>query len=230
MNDFCTQLAGLLPNFVPVVAPKLASWAYTSIDLSTNVPELTAIDLTAPSAMMTYIQNYCHRHQALIAYGGYLERRDLYKHSTRFNQQDPKTERNIHLGVDFWTSAETPVVAPLAGVVHSFQDNQGLGNYGPTIILEHAIDGLHFYTLYGHLSRASLLGLAVGQSVAAGQTIAYLGTALVNGIYAPHLHFQVIRDLQGNIGDYPGVCSAQNRDFYAKNCPDPKLLLGLVHE
>lgn len=230
MDDFCTQLATLSPNFIPVVAPALASWAYTPIDLSTDASELAAVDLTAPDAMMAYIQDYCRRQQALIAYGGYLERRNLYKRSRHFNQQDPETERTIHLGVDFWTSAETPVVAPLAGTVHSFQDNQGLGDYGPTIILEHHVEGLHFHSLYGHLSRASLLGLAVGQSVAAGQTIAYLGTASVNGVYAPHLHFQLIRDMQGRFGDYPGVCSTQDLDFYAHNCPDPKLLLGLAHK
>ena len=227
MYVICRLVADFLPRFSPVLAPALAPWAYTPIDLSQTAPELAAVDLSVPEELAAYIHNYCHRHKALIAYGGYLEPRNLYKRSPHFNQHNPDTERNIHLGVDFWAAAGTPVVAPLAGVVHSFQDNQGLGDYGPTILLEHQLDNLHFYTLYGHLSRTSLLGIAEGQCVAAGQAIAELGTAEVNGVYAPHLHFQLIRDLQGLHGDYPGVCSARELDFYAVNCPDPKLLLGL---
>ena len=49
----------------------------------------------------------------------------------------------------------------------------------------------------------------------------------VNGDYPPHLHFQIINDLQGNFGDYLGVCSANELDFYKENCPDPNLILKL---
>jgi hypothetical protein len=41
-------------------------------------------------------------------------------------------------------------LAALDGRVHSFQNNDSLGNYGPTIILEHQVEDLTFYTLYGH--------------------------------------------------------------------------------
>jgi murein DD-endopeptidase MepM/ murein hydrolase activator NlpD len=214
-------------SFIPVVAPSIARESYLHIDLSQTAKELASVDLTAPEDLAAYIDGYCRRRNALIAYGGYLEIRNLYQRSAHFNQQDPSTERNIHLGVDFWAAAGTPVVAPIAGKMHSFQDNKGLGDYGPTIILEHEQNGTHFYTLYGHLNRAALKYLAKGQTVAAGTTIAALGTAAVNGEYAPHLHFQVIRDLQGKAGDYPGVCNGLDLDFYQQNCPDPKLLLGL---
>jgi len=39
--------------------------------------------------------------------------------------------------MDFWTTAGTAVFTPIGGVVHGFQANEGLGNYGPTIILYH---------------------------------------------------------------------------------------------
>lgn len=200
---------------------------YLAIDLSTSAPDLEHLDLTNAAAMETYIKLYCQQQGAKVAYGGYLEHRNLYKHSTHFNQQKISTERNIHLGIDFWIAATTPVVAPLRGTVHSFQDNKGLGNYGPTIILEHKIEGAVFYSLYGHLSRASLEGIAVGQIIEQGQKFAVLGTAEVNGNYAPHLHFQLILDLEGKQGDYPGVCSQQEVAFYQKNCPNPMLLLSL---
>lgn len=224
---FSTQLTQLLPRFRPVVAPFVLPSSYVPIDLSTTSKAIQSLDLTNAAAMEKYIQHYCQEQGAVIAYGGYLEKRNLYKRSLHFNQEDPDTERNIHLGVDFWAAAGTAVTAPLAGKVYSFRDNKGVGDYGPTIILEHELEGGTFYTLYGHLSRAYLQGWKQGQKVEAGQVIAELGAAAVNGDYAPHLHFQIILDLQGKQGDYPGVCSQKDLAFYQNNCPDPKLLLQL---
>jgi murein DD-endopeptidase MepM/ murein hydrolase activator NlpD len=90
------------------------------------------------------------------------------------------------------------------------------------------MDGTIFYTLYGHLSRSSLLGLQVGQMVSQGEQIAKLGEPAENGDYAPHLHFQLILDLQGRSGDYPGVCCASDLAFFRVNCLDPNLLLRLT--
>jgi hypothetical protein len=41
------------------------------------------------------------------------------------------------------------------------------------------------------------------------------------------LHFQIINDMQGKKGDYPGVSSKKELAFYKKNCPDPNLLLKI---
>ena len=108
---------------------------------------------------------------------------------------------------------------PLDGEVHSFQFNPGSGNYGPTIILYHPAEKI--YSLYGHLSKGDLAHLEVGAPIAAGQLICHLGKPDENGGWPPHLHFQLIRDMQGFQGDYPGVCSQQDLMFYANNCPDP---------
>jgi murein DD-endopeptidase MepM/ murein hydrolase activator NlpD len=77
------------------------------------------------------------------------------------------------------------------------------------------------------LSLASLDGKHVGDKVKSDEHIARLGTAEVNGDYPPHLHFQIIKDIQNFTGDYPGVCNRLNLEFYRDNCPDPNLLLGL---
>ena len=154
-----------------------------------------------------------------MVWGGYLEQRLIYNSSPIFHQT--KHPRNIHLGLDFWTEQETAVYAPIAGKVHSFSDNAGFGDYGPTIILSHASEGLIFHSLYGHLARHSLQGLEIGQHVAQGAKIGMLGKATENGEWPPHLHFQLIRDMQGYSGDYPGVCSPRDLPFYSENCPDP---------
>jgi hypothetical protein len=54
-----------------------------------------------------------------------------------------------------------------------------------------------------------------------------LGLPPINGDYAPHLHFQIIINMENKLGDYPGVCSLKMLDFYSKNCPDPKVLLKI---
>jgi murein DD-endopeptidase MepM/ murein hydrolase activator NlpD len=85
-----------------------------------------------------------------------------------------------------------------------------------------------FHTLYGHLSLESLIDKKVGDSVQKGAQIATLGLPPINGDYAPHLHFQIIIDMQNKKGDYPGVCNQNELEFYTKNCPDPNLLLKII--
>ena len=162
-----------------------------------------------------------------VAYGGYNEKRNLYQQSVIFNNENKSSPREVHIGLDLWCDVGTKVISPLDGTVHSFQENEGFGNYGPTIILEHIYDDRTFYTLYGHLSRKSLENLAFGQIIEAGDKIGKLGYSKVNGDYAPHLHFQIIHDLQGFIGDYPGGVAAKDIETYMKNCPDPILLLKI---
>jgi murein DD-endopeptidase MepM/ murein hydrolase activator NlpD len=164
--------------------------------------------------------------KAIVAYGGYNEIRNLYKRSDIFNDTETE-ERNIHIGLDLWIKAETKVLAALDGKIHSFNYNTGLGNYGPTIIIEHLIENTKFYTLYGHLSIESIEDIEIGDLVKKGQQIATLGNASVNGDYAPHLHFQIIKDIRDWFGDYPGVCSKNDLEYYLDNCPNPNLLLKI---
>ncbi len=209
---------------LPVLDANIPLKCNIEIDLSVANKELQAIDISSVEVCEKYISNYLKKHNAQVAYGGYLEKRNLYKGVSNFIGSE---NRNIHLGIDLWCDEETTVLAVLDGEVHSFQNNNTIGNYGPTIILRHRFEGIEFYSLYGHLSEASLDNLQAGQKVTQGETIAMLGSEKINGGYAPHLHFQLIKDLQGMSGDYPGVCSEENLDFYMKNCPDPNLLLKL---
>lgn len=159
---------------------------------------------------------------AVAGVGGYLENRSVYKDTDLF-QGD--AERTIHIGVDVFMPAGTALYAPLDGEIHSFADRRVHGDYGPVIILRHRLDDFEFHTLYGHLRQESLTGLADGKPIAAGERLASIGARPNNGNWAPHLHFQLIRDMQGNHGDYPGVVRPQDVDFYRENCPDPSNLL-----
>jgi murein DD-endopeptidase MepM/ murein hydrolase activator NlpD len=165
--------------------------------------------------------------------GGYMELRTIYDNRAQFDTTGEE-RRNLHLGVDIWGDAGTPVYAPLSGTIHSFQDNGNFGDYGPTIILTHNLNGFTLYSLYGHLSRANLAGLSIGQPIASGQQIANLGEGYENGNWPPHLHFQLMLDMEGKSGDYYGACRKSEKEKYLQNIPDPQLLLqfpaGMVVE
>jgi murein DD-endopeptidase MepM/ murein hydrolase activator NlpD len=212
----------LLTAFSPIIEVIAADCVW--IDLSNQNPELKRIDTSNAVAFSKYINRYVKDHQAKVAIGGYKEARNIYKRSQNFNSTDAE-ERFIHLGLDLWTKANTPIFAPLEGKVHSFKNNIGLGNYGPTIILEHQLKGDKFHTLYGHLTTASLKDLEVGKSIPAGENFAAIGSYPENGDYPPHLHFQVIVDLKEMTGDFPGVTSLADQNAAFSNCLDPNLIL-----
>lgn len=201
---------------------------YVAIDLSASHTDTLNLDITDAKEFEDFIEDHLSKNKAKVAFGGYLEKRNLYKRSENFNLVNTE-ERNIHLGLDLWIKAGTSVLSALDGTIHSFQNNTFLGDYGPTIIIQHTIEGLTFYTLYGHLSLESLDGKAEGQPVKKGEKIAELGKSPVNGDYAPHLHFQIIKDLENNKGDYPGVSSEKDLKHYRNNCPDPNILLKITN-
>lgn len=201
---------------------------YVPINLSESNSELSTFDIFSSSEWDTYIKDFLHKHNAKVAYGGYLEKRKIYEQSERFQSTNNGESRNIHLGIDFWCDANTPVLSVLRGKIYSIRNNNDAGNYGPTIIVEHYIQGERFYTLYGHLSLESMDYVKVGQEVEDGEQIGFLGDSSVNGGYAPHLHFQIIEDLQGFNGDYPGVASEADLYFYQDNCPNPNTLLKFL--
>lgn len=211
---------------VKVIDSSIDYSKYVALDLSSNNSELGKHKLETAQDYEKFIQNHLDANNAQIAYGGYHETRNLYKRSAVF-KNDISDERNIHIGLDLWINESAPIYAALDGKIHSFQNNTALGDYGPVIILEHTIDGFTFHTLYGHLSEESLFGNEIGQIVKKGEQIATLGLPPINGDYAPHLHFQIIIDMEDKEGDYAGVCSLNTLDFYSKNCPDPNWLLKI---
>ncbi|SFC73643.1 Peptidase family M23 [Zunongwangia mangrovi] len=226
--NFAEYISGLTADFTPVVGGDLKQEDFIAIDLSANNPELLKLEQLSSEAFSVFIDHNLKVAGKKVAYGGYNEVRKLYQRSQLFNKNvDEFLNRNIHIGLDIWTAEGTDVLAVLDGEIHSFKDNANFGDYGPTIILKHMIEDEVFYSLYGHLSRNSLKNLQVGQKFKAQEKIAELGAAEENGDYAPHLHFQIIKDLQENKGDYPGVASKKDLDFYLGNCPDPNLLLKI---
>ncbi|CDF80382.1 peptidase, M23 family [Formosa agariphila KMM 3901] len=225
--SFSKLLNYLRDRDIRVLPLEFRSADYIALDLSETNLELQSVDSSSSQRLSIFINAYLKQNKAKVAFGGYLEVRTLYKRSAYFNSENQNTARNIHLGVDLWCDAGTPILAALDGHIHSFQNNTNFGDYGPTIILKHEVSNVEFYTLYGHLSLESISNIKVGQGVKQGQEIACLGTSAVNGDYPPHLHFQIIKDIATYSGDYPGVCNVSDLAFYTANCPNPNLLLKI---
>lgn len=213
-------------DFFPLLGEALNRDNTLGLDMSAANRSLCQIDLQDTLAFSAFISGLLADGQKKYGVGGYAEKRAIYQRSQVFAHQ-LCTFRNIHLGVDIWAPSGTAVFCPLPGKVHSFQNNAGFGNYGPTIILEHHWQKETIFSLYGHLSRKDLNQLKPGQTFLSGEKIGHLGPAGENGNWPPHVHFQIIRDLGNWSGDYPGVCAEMETDHYLSNCPDPCSWLGL---
>lgn len=197
------------------------------LDLSVNNPDLVHYKTFDNHNLTEYVHQKLKDTKAKIAIGGYLEDRLIYRQRKHFGTG--QKARTIHLGIDIWCDEYTPIHAPTNGKVHSFKNNENKGDYGPTIILEHQLDDVPFYTLYGHLSKDCLKTIRVGQDIAAGEAFAELGCMEENGNWPPHLHFQLISDIQDYKGDYPGVCSPSELNKYSALCPNPIHLIKLQY-
>lgn len=199
------------------------------LDFTEANADLTAEVISDTDIFSAYIKKKLAAAGATYGIGGYDEHRTVYSRSKVFDAPAEGEEaRRLHLGIDIWGEAGTPVFAPLEAVVHSFAFNDHFGDYGATIILSHPLPGPGFHSLYGHLSLKSLDGLYEGKTVAAGERIAWLGEPEENGHWPPHLHFQLIIDMEGKKGDYPGVCRFSEREKYLANCPDPEIVLDMM--
>ncbi|MFI5154642.1 MAG: aminotransferase class III-fold pyridoxal phosphate-dependent enzyme [Chitinophagales bacterium] len=198
------------------------------LDLSVGSIELgNARNLSDADALDNKITAMARSKICDIVLGKYNEARAIYS-SPAFEQagNNGPVWRTIHIGLDFFAAAGTPVKAALSGTIHSFANNNAERDYGPTIILEHRVSNeLCFYALYGHLSEASLQNISAGKKVQAGEKIAEVGDRQANGNWTPHLHFQLIMDMLGQEGDFPGVCSPGEAPVWLSLCPDPWLLI-----
>lgn len=214
----------------PVLGVDLSVEPSLVLDLSIASPMLSGDPAENGEPTLTEkVFTAMERANVRVSVGRYDEPRLLYVTPLFALGPRPIDEhRTIHIGLDLFAPAGTPVYAPLDGTVHAFHDNAALLDYGPMIILRHETDdGVEFFTLYGHLSRESLVGLFEGKRVAAGERIASFGTPEVNVGWTPHLHLQVIVDLMGLGIDFPGVARPTQRAVWTELCPDPNLLVRI---
>lgn len=211
-------LATTNANISDVVMPPFAQASKIWLDWSVNNKNLArsweAIEAEMKAA------------GADVAIGHYCEDRNVYE--SDFFVDEGKESRTVHLAVDLFAPAGTPVYAALDGKVFLFNDNTAHLDNGPMIVLEHETDqGIKFHTLYAHLSRESLESLSVGKEIKSGQQIATMGTEEVNVGWPPHTHFQIIMDLCDMANDIFGVAALSELPVWRSICPNPNLILRI---
>ncbi len=217
-------------DFAPIIQPKLQETPYTILDCSVGSLDLGNNEYFEDAQKLNQrIDTILAEHKVSVGIGQYGEIRPFYTTDSYLVKGNQGPEwRTVHLGIDVFMKAETPIYAPLDGIVHSFQNNAQERDYGPTIILEHKVsDNFTFYTLYGHLSLDALDGLYEGKVIKKGEAFCKIGTMPINGNWPPHLHFQVMLDMVGNHGDFPGVAFPSKWSLWSSLCPDPNLILKL---
>lgn len=215
-----------LSTLDPTIIDPIMGSSYTArdfADLNLHKDHLHSLGISTEDDHERYHSDIRSQSGSIWLIGGYLEQRDLYQ-SDLFTS-DQTALRDIHLGVDIWGAQDSLIYAPIDGVIHSFAYNNLPLDYGYTLILKHNIGSAEFYTLYGHLGRKYFDSWKVGAQIKSGDPIGTLGAKSENGGWLPHLHLQIIYDMQSNQGDYPGVCSIDDLPFYQDNCPDPMALI-----
>ncbi|MEM7292248.1 MAG: aminotransferase class III-fold pyridoxal phosphate-dependent enzyme [Pseudomonadota bacterium] len=181
-------------------------------------------------------QRYCDWLDAQLAAAGadyaiglYAEDRTCYK-GEQFVVSGSARARTVHLGIDIFIAAGTPLYTPLPGVIHSVQFNPDPYDYGGTVIVEHDAGGVPFYSLHGHLSRGTVDLHNVGDPLSAGDLVGYIGQPNENGGWAPHVHFQIMTTLLGLHGNFDGAAEIDRMDIWQQICPDPNLILQFPPE
>src|ERR1700761_8215604 len=141
----------LLENYIRLNPEKTGK----VVDFDSKTDQLYHFDFTASNTGLTtediedtirfsaWVSKKLSDNHCRYGIGGYMEHRTIYSRSEHFDTADEP--RRLHLGIDIWAAAGTPLYAPLSGRIHSFRDNNNHGDYGPTIILQHDLDGLELY-------------------------------------------------------------------------------------
>ena len=216
-------------NFHPPVAMGSSTPAYTVLDLSVSSSSLPSdLDATPVSRLTEIVFQAMAAEGADIGIGRYLEPRLVYASDQFVPESLAAESRTVHLGIDLFAPAGTPVMAPLDGVVQCVVQIDLPLDYGNLVILRHEpSENVRFFTLYGHLADSTADVISVGQVIQAGDAVGVLGDASENGGWPPHLHFQIALDLLDYEDDFPGVCVASQEQAWSSICPDPNLVLGL---
>ncbi len=214
-------------DFHPLVGLDCSETNVFVHDLSVSSSEPATASLDKSVEQFTHLLDQeRERHGKLVGFGRYDEPRLCYA-SDQFATAGT-VRRTVHIGLDIFAGAGTQVFAPLAGTVHSVANNDLPLDYGPTIILRHETDdGIEFFTLFGHLSEESIQNLKPGDSFQRGDELATFGDATVNGGWPPHVHFQIMTNMLGKVGDFPGVAPPDEREVWLSLVPDPNLIAQL---
>ncbi len=227
-NRIVSWLHGNRGAFAPVLGRNLTDVPTASISVNGSTMPRNPLDLSEREAACLTGADDVDAWEV----GFYAEPRLIYTGEFfRSGPYEADDRRSIHIGVDLFAPAGTPVYAPLAGTVHAVSNSPDRFDYGGVVILSHETpDGDCFHTLYGHLDPAVTGQIAIGDTIEAGASFATLGAQAANGGWQPHLHFQLSVKPEAEDVIWVGVANPDDLDYHLAVFPNPASLLNLPDE
>ena len=213
-------------TFAPLMGQDIADAPMGSLSVEESTWPQNPFDLPLAEAALVGEEFEDH---GRIWLGYYHEPRLIYAEPAfRKGPWKASDRRTVHLAVDAFAPAGTPMFAPQRGEVFVAEYRSGHLDYGGVIILRHETPaGDPFYTLYGHLDPVFLDHLKPGQVIEQGEEFCRLGDPTMNGGWAPHVHFQLALTTEGIEADWPGVGDPDEMYMWRGICPNPAALLNL---
>ncbi len=174
------------------------------------------------------INSYLKLNDSDIGIGLYKEKRQILKVHNYNSQLISGKKKDMHLGIDIYAKAGTNIRSPLNGKVFTLNKNSAEHECRTKLILEHKINQyIKFYTIYGNLSKKSLVSLKIDQNIKKGNIIGQIGNSNTKSALPEHLHFQISIDMMSDQLNFPAVSERSLLDFWSKISPDPNLILEI---
>ncbi|MCF8077188.1 MAG: aminotransferase class III-fold pyridoxal phosphate-dependent enzyme [Desulfotignum sp.] len=202
-----------------------------------------AKDYTDPDRLAFELGCLSRQHKKALPAGGYLEYRSepflkTYEAgmeaqgAVRAEGNSGPVCRSLHLGMDVWAMAGTPVHALFDGrVVQVQKEDSGCpatktdrATGSAALVLAHRTPGkMQFYTLYGGLDLECMTRLDTDRAVEKGELLGRVAARTAAENRVPHLHFQVMLARPGQGCAFPRVVFPEQREVWKSICPDPNL-------
>lgn len=156
-------------------------------DFSSKNPKTLEYDANDFAAFDRMIFDELEQSTRQWGIGRYLEeRKNVLRHYPNIIEQ----KRFYHLGLDIIVPFDTPMYSPLNAEVFKVGKETQTGNYGGYIMLKHEINGVTFYSFYGHLKTPH--SVKVGDELKAGQAFTHIGKESDSGGWFCHTHLQIL--------------------------------------
>lgn len=237
------QLDGAVPPAAPTLAAERAlqaansGWqrsAFTTVGTCDGGDAWTAVDLPPVDGgvLEQGLAVAASAGSALVPLGRWGETRACYTSDHYVGEQASQQRRTVHLGIDVFLPAGTPMFAPAAMALHSCAYDAAPQGYGWVLLLRVVGVCPDIMLLVGHVSEHTAWlwqqRSVIGQhAVSAGSLIGWVGSAGENGSWPPHAHVQWVAtpDAQHACGDVPGVATAAAAPAWLAACPQPTWLM-----
>ncbi len=231
--DWDRDLSQAAPeSWAPIVSPPPALLRKHVLDCSDPGSDLVRAMSSPDQAVRDSTwRSYRAEHDFDLGIGSWGERRKIYTSDAFASRLAEGDRRDMHLGLDLFLDAGTPVMTPLDATVIDVRVCPDPQDYGGCVLLEHRPAGARsFRTLWGHLSPPSLAHLKPGSRLSKGEAFARLGDFHENGGWIPHLHLQLVLTGESDAGAIIGVGEERFRELWSELYPDASALAGIARE